>query len=62
MQNFLDILKKNKYSYMIAASLAVTIILINNIIDFADKIKENKLLLSLSLAISIKEEIWKNEK
>jgi len=69
MQRFLDILKRSKYQYVIALSLVTTIILINSILDFTDRIKGNKFLIVLSLiifyffvVISIKEEIWKNEK
>ncbi len=69
MQHFLNVLKKNKYHYIIAISIITTIILVNSILDFADKIKRNPLLLSFSLlifyffvTISIKEEIWKNGK
>ncbi len=67
MQRFLDVLKRSKYSYIIAVSLVTTIILINSILDFTDRIKDNKFLIVLSLVIfyffvviSIKEEIWKN--
>ena len=69
VQTFLDLLKRNKYPYIVAASLIAAIVLINNVLDFADKIIKNPLLLSLGvvififfITISIKEEIWKNEK
>ena len=66
MQAFLDLTKRNRYIYITAISLVTTIILVNNVIDFTDKIIKNPLLLSLSLVIfyffttiSIQEEIWK---
>lgn len=69
MQRFLDILKRNRYQYVIAVSLVTMVILINNLVDFAEKIRSNLFLLSISLAvfyffitISIREEIWKNGK
>jgi len=69
MHQFLDSLKKNKYQYIIAISLVATAVIINNAVDFADKIIKKPLLMLISIAvliffisISMKEEIWKNGK
>lgn len=69
LENFLNILKRNRLQYVIAISLVATVILINSLVDFADRIIKNSFLSVLSaiififfVIIPIKEEIWKNEK
>ena len=69
VEKFLNLLKRDKNAYIIASSLIVIVLIINSVIDFTDKLIKNPTLLLFSLAvfyffmkISIREEIWKNEK
>ena len=69
MQVFFDILRRRKYTYAITISLAATVLLLNEVIEFGEKVISNPVLLIYSLVIlsifvfiSIKEEFWINEK
>lgn len=69
MTRFLDVLKHNKYGYIFAISLVTTIIVIDTVYDFTEKIISNPILILLSFALfcflaylAFKEELWKNEK
>ena len=51
IQQFLDILKKNKHQYMFAISLTTTVLLANNVIDFTEKIIKYPILLLFSMSV-----------
>lgn len=68
MQKFLDSFKKHKNVYIVILSLITTIILINEIFDFTERILNNYLILLFSSIIflfliytSIKRRFWENE-
>ena len=69
MIRFLDILRYNKYYYIITLSLVTTIIIINETVNFTERIIRHPMLLFGGLMVffilvrtAFKEELWKNEK
>lgn len=67
MQPFLKVLKRNKFSYIIAISLVTTVILVDTVLDFSEKVINNPTLLLFSIAvfyflirIAIKEKLWED--
>lgn len=68
MNYFLKLIEKHKFLYIVSLSVVVTVLLVNNTLDFAERVINNKLLLIISLVvfyflvqIAINEEV-KNEK
>ena len=69
MTKFLDLLKGKKYWYVLVISLATTVIILDTVYDFSEKIISKPILLIISFAIflflaylAFKEELWQNEK
>ncbi len=69
MYPFLNVLKEYKGGYVVALSFVTTVVVINAMTDFAEKIISNPLLLLGSfvlfiffLSVTIRQELWKNGK
>ena len=68
MNYFLIIIKKHKFIYILIISLVVTVLTINNILEFAERIINNHFLLVFSIIVfyflaqlAIKEEIKRKD-
>ena len=51
MDYFLAIIKKHKFIYIVIIGLTFTILMVNNILEFAERVINNHLLLVISLVI-----------
>ena len=69
MKTFWHVIRKNKYGYIIALSLATTILLVNTALEFSEKIISKRILILPSLIVfayllyvASRERLWENER
>jgi len=67
MDKYLNLLKRDKVIYVLVLSLIITVLIINNTLQFIEVVKQNIMLFLFSLIvfyfmviISIKGGVWKN--
>lgn len=51
MNYFLSFIQEHKFAYIVAISLISTVLIVNSTIEFTERIINNPLLLTLSLAV-----------
>lgn len=51
MDYFLNLVREHKFAYIVIISIVATILILNNAIEFAERIINHRLLLVLSLAV-----------